>query len=106
MDKQVFLDKLKAVGTSEDETERRNILAELTDEVSKVYDENISLSESNKSYIDDNEKLRSANMQLFLRIGENKAPEEVTKDLTGVKEEPTPEPRKFESLFDDKGGLK
>ena len=106
MDKQIFLDKLKAVGTSEDETERRTILSELTDEVSRVYDENTSLSESNKSYIDDNEKLRSANMQLFLRIGENKSPEEVTKDLTGVKEEETPEPRKFESLFDDKGGLK
>lgn len=106
MDKQGFLDKLKAVGTSEDETERRNILSELTDEVSRVYDENTSLTESNKSYIDDNEKLRSANMQLFLKIGENKAPEDVKKDLTGVKEEPTPEPRKFESLFDDKGGLK
>lgn len=106
MNKQGFLDKLKAVGTSEDETERRNILAELTDEVSKVYDERDNLTESNKSYIDDNEKLRSANMQLFLRIGENKAPEEVTKDLTGVKEDETPEPRKFESLFDDKGGLK
>lgn len=106
MDKQSFLDKLKSVGTSEDEVERRTILSELTDEVSRVYDENISLNESNKNYIDDNEKLRSANMQLFLRIGDNKTPEEVTKDLTGVKEEPTPEPRKFESLFDDKGGLK
>lgn len=106
MEKQDFLDKLKAVGTSEDETERRTILSELTDEVSRVYDENTSLNESNKNYIDDNEKLRSANMQLFLKIGENKAPEEVKKDLTGVKEELTPEPRKFESLFDDKGGLK
>ena len=106
MDKQSFLDKLKAVGTSEDETERRSILAELTDEVSKVYDENTSLSESNKSYIDDNEKLRSANMQLFLRVGESKAPEDIKKDLTGVKEDPTPEPRKYENLFDDKGGLK
>ena len=31
MDKQTFLDKLKAIGTSEDETERRTMLSELTD---------------------------------------------------------------------------
>lgn len=106
MDKQGFLDKLKTVGTSEDETERRSILAELTDEVSRVYDENSSLSESNKSYIDDNEKLRSANMQLFLQVGANKTEEEVKTSLTGVKDEPTPEPRKFENLFNNEGGLK
>lgn len=106
MDKQSFLDKLKEVGTSEDEVERRTILSELTDEVSRVYDENTTLTESNKSYIDDNEKLRSANMQLFLRVGDNKSPEEITKDLTGSKEDETPEPRKFENLFNDKGGLK
>lgn len=106
MDKQMFLDKLKAIGTSEDETERRTMLSELTDEVSRVYDENSTLTESNKSYLEDNEKLRSANMQLFLRIGENKTPEQINEDKTGVKDEGTPEPRKFENLFDDKGGLK
>ena len=106
MDKQAFLDKLKAIGISEDEAERRTMLSELTDEVSRVYDENSSLAESNKSYLEDNEKLRSANMQLFLRVGENKSPEEVNQDKTGVKDEPTPEPRRFENLFDDKGGLK
>ena len=82
------------------------IISELTDEVSRVYDENSTLTESNKSYLEDMEKLRSANMQLFLRVGENKTPDEINKDKTGVKDEPTPEPRKFESLFDDKGGLK
>lgn len=106
MDKQSFLDKLKAVGTSEDETERRSILAELTDEVSKIYDENTSLSESNKSYIDDNEKLRSANMQLFLQVGANKTDEQIKENITGVKDDPTPEPRKFENLFNNEGGLK
>ena len=113
MDKQGFLDKLKAIGTSEDEVERRTMISELTDEVTRVYDEvtrvydeNSTLTESNKNYLEDNEKLRSANMQLFLRVGENKTPEQINEDKTGVKDEPTPEPRKFESLFDDKGGLK
>lgn len=105
MDKQGFLDKLKAVGTSEDEVERRTILSELTDEISRVYDENSSLSESNKSYIDDNEKLRSANMQLFLQVGANKTQEEIKENITGVKDD-TPEPRKFEDLFNNEGGLK
>lgn len=105
MDKQGFLDKLKAIGTSEDDVERRTMITELTDEVTRVYDENTSLSESNKSYIDDNEKLRSANMQLFLQVGANKTPEETKENITGVKDD-TPEPRKFENLFDDKGGLK
>jgi regulator of replication initiation timing len=105
MEKQDFLDKLKAVGTSEDEVERRTILSELTDEVTRVYDENSSLSESNKSYIDDNEKLRSANMKLFLQVGENKTVEEVKENITGVKDN-TPEPRKFENLFNNEGGLK
>lgn len=105
MDKQTFLDKLKAIGVSEDETERRTMLSELTDEVSIVYDENSTLKESNKSVLEDNEKLRSANMQLFLRVGENKTPEEVNKDKTGVNDQ-AHEPRRFENLFDDKGGLK
>lgn len=106
MDKQGFLDKLKAIGTSEDEVERRTMISELTDEVTRVYDENSTLTESNKNYLEDNEKLRSANMQLFLRVGENKTPEQINEDKTGVKDDPTPEPRKFENLFDDKGGLK
>lgn len=106
MDKQGFLDKLKAIGTSEDEVERRTMISELTDEVTRVYDENSTLTESNKSYLEDNEKLRSANMQLFLRVGENKTPEQINEDKTGVKDNPTPEPRKFENLFNDKGGLK
>lgn len=105
MNKQDFLDKLKAVGTSEDEVERRTILSQLTEEVSRVYDENTSLNESNKNYIDDNEKLRSANMQLFLQVGANKSEEQVKEDTTGVKDN-TPEPRKFENLFNDEGGLK
>lgn len=106
MDKDTFLEKIKEIGTLEDEVERRTALTELSESVSSIFDNNSNLMEENNKYKEDNEKLRSANMQLFLRIGESKAPEEVTKDLTGVKEDNTPEPRKFESLFDDKGGLK
>lgn len=101
MNKQDFLDKLKSIGTSEDEVERRTMLGELTDEVTRIYDENSNLVESNKSYQDDNEKLRSANMELFLRIGDNKSPQEQQQDDTGIKEDKV-EPRKFKDLFDEK----
>ena len=96
MDKQGFLDKLKAIGLSEDDVERRTMLSELEDEVTRVYDEDSNLTKSNQSVLEDNEKLRSANMQLFLRVGENKTPEQVNLDTTG----------RFENLFDEKGGLK
>lgn len=105
MNKQDFLDRLKSIGTTEDDVERRTMLSELTDEVNRVYDENSSLVESNKSYQEDNEKLRSANMQLFLRVGDNKTPQEQQQDDTGIKEEEI-KPRKFQDLFDEKGMIK
>lgn len=105
MDKETFLEKIKAIGTTEDEAERRTMLAELNDEVGKVFDENISLTETNKSVIDDNEKLRSANQKLFLMVGADKPEKERVEDQTGLKQE-TREPRRFENLFNDKGELK
>jgi regulator of replication initiation timing len=105
MNKEEFLDKLKEIGTEEDEVARRTMLSDLTDEVTRVYDENSTLSEANTKYVEDNEKLRSANMQLFLKVGANKTEKEVNEDKTGIKEDKV-EPRRFENLFDDKGGLK
>ena len=105
MNKEEFLDKLKEIGTEEDEVARRTMLSDLTDEVTRVYDENSTLSEANTKYVEDNEKLRSANMQLFLKVGANKTEKEVNEDKTGIKEDKV-DPRRFEDLFDDKGGLK
>ena len=51
MDKQAFLDKLKSIGTSEDEVERRTMLSELTDEVNRVYDENSTVVVNDNSII-------------------------------------------------------
>ncbi len=101
MDKETFLNVIKEIGTLEDDVERRTKLTELSDNISAIFDENYTLTETNKKYAEDNEKLRSANMQLFLRVGENK--EESTQAEYEEKEQ---EPRKFENLFDDKGNLK
>lgn len=104
MDKNEFLEKIKEIGTVEDDVERRTMLTDLTESITNIFDTNNELMEKNKQFEEDNEKLRSANMQLFLRVGANKSDNEIQADQTGV--EADKEPRKFENLFDDKGNLK
>ena len=98
MDKDTFLERIKEIGTCEDEVTRRGILAELGEEVSKIYDSNSELLESNKKYEEDNETLRKANMDLFLRVGSDKNDKELLSEETGVKTEEKPK-RKYEDLF-------
>lgn len=105
MDKETFLQTIKDIGTCEDEVERRTKLTELSDGVVNIFDSNIELESKNKEYLEGMEKLREANMQLFLRVGSNKTEEEIKEEKTGIKEE-VKEPRKFSDLFDEKGNLK
>lgn len=112
MDKNEFLKAIKKIGTTEDITEIRTQLTELSDKVGEVFDSNVTLTEQNSnyqkdidSYKEDMEKLRSANMKLFLRVGSEKTEQEITKEKTGI-DETKIEPRKFEDLFNEKGGLK
>lgn len=105
MDKEEFLEIVKEIGTIEDEVERRTKLTELTDRVTTIFDSNVDLMEKNKKFEEDNEKLRNANMQLFLKVGANKTEKEIQEDQVGKTEEEK-DPRKFEDLFDDKGNLK
>ena len=106
MDKETFHKKITELGTIEDETQRREILAEISDEVDKVYDDRETITAEVEKLREDNENVRKANMKLFTRIGANKTEEERTEDQTGIKEEEKPEPRKFEDLFNEKGELK
>lgn len=106
MDKDKFLEVIKEIGTCEDEVERRTKLTELSEEVVNIFDSNSELESKNTKYQEEMEKLREANMQLFLRVGSNKTEEEVKEDKTGIKEEEEKEPRKFKDLFDEKGNLK
>ena len=105
MDKEEFLNKIKEIGTVEDDVERRTKLTELTESISDIFDSNVDLMKKNKKFEEDNEKLRSANMQLFLRVGANKSEKEIQQDQTGQTEEEK-DPRKFEDLFDEKGNIK
>lgn len=104
VDKDSFLEKVKELGTLEDIVTLRDKLTELTDEVLPVFEKDQNLEEENNKFKEDNEKLREANMKLFLRVGEERNPESVIKDKTGIEEDKPP--RKYEDLFDDKGNLK
>ena len=105
MDKQEFLTRITAIGTCEDEVERRELLSALSEDVGKDYDNLASLSDRNKTLSDDNETLRSANMKLFLRVGESKDDSERKKDETGI-DDKEKEKRDFKDLFNEKGELK
>lgn len=105
MEKQDFLNKITEIGTCNDDTERREMLSALSEEVSKDYDNLSSLTETNQNLVADNEKLRDYNMKLFLRVGEDKTPEQRVEDITGAKPDENKK-RSFNDLFNEKGELK
>ncbi len=100
MTREEFNTLINDIGTCEDETQRREMLTSLRETVSSDFDRLEELEETNAQLTTDNETLRSANMKLFLRVGDEREPEPPL---------PTPAPKdklKFEDLFNDKGGLK
>lgn len=105
MEKQDFLNSITEIGTCDDEIKRRELLAALSDEVSKDYDTMANLTETNASLTTRVSELKEANYDLFLRTQTSKTPDEVKKDETGIDDKPK-EKRKFENLFDEKGGIK
>lgn len=105
MNKEEYLAKLTEIGTCDDDVARRTLLAELVDEGAKIYDDFDEVTASNKKYMEDNERIRAANMELFLQVGQKTDPATIQKNKTGIDDKPE-EKLKFEDLFDEKGGLK
>lgn len=104
MERNEIIERLTAIGTCEDETERRNMLTALTTEVEKDYDERDKLKTDNAELIEKNEKLRSANMDLFIQVGASRTePEDKPEDKEDKDEK---EKLDFANLFDEKGVLK
>lgn len=99
MTKQEYTERLQAIGTEADETQRRELIAALIDEGGADYDLLATATEERDKLRSDNETLREANMQLFLRVGSKSEPD--PKPGTPPKEKP-----KFENLFNEKGGIK
>lgn len=101
MDKNEFLQAIREIGTCEDDVQRRDMLNDLQNNVSSIFDENTSLTERNTSLTTDNETLRSANMKLFLQVGSDEPNTPNGSEVDKAKEK-----RKFEDLFNEKGEIK
>lgn len=107
MDKELFLQRIKEIGSTEDATDRISMLTSLSDEMSSVFDSVNSLQDQintlNENTLKDKdhiEKLQKANMDLFLRVGEQKSPE-TNKGLTDDSSDN--QKRRFEDLFKEGG---
>ncbi|MBO7241788.1 MAG: hypothetical protein J6U90_04985 [Methanobrevibacter sp.] len=101
MEKQEFLDKITAIGTCEDDVERRTLLSELQESVSADYDSMADLTAKNTDLTAEIKKVKEHNMDLFLQVTSN------NKELPPDAEKDEPEEKlSFDDLFDEKGGLK
>lgn len=110
MDKETFITMVQSIGTCEDDVERRTMLTNLQDEISKVYDSMETdkvtlntLNETIKSKDLEIDNLQKANMDYFRRLSSTKAEQKGASDILIAEE---PEKRKFENLFDEKGMIK
>lgn len=101
MNREEFTAIVQQIGTTEDEAERRELLAQLSESAGAVFDENTTLTATAEDYRQQNEALRAANMKLFTRLGSDDSGKPEVSDP-----DPEPERRKFENLFDEKGRLK
>lgn len=102
MEKQEFLNRITEIGSCEDDVTRRELLTQLSEDASKDYDNLSTLTETNQTLMNDNETLRSANMKLFLRVGESKEHDEKQKEAPRKESEK----RSYDNLFNEKGEIK
>lgn len=101
MNKEEFIEKIKEAGTCEDIIKVRGLLAEIQDEVSKVYDDSSTLNDTLKKSEEEKETLRKANMDLFLRVGSSKSNEDIIVDETGLHKGKQPEYKSYDEIAKD-----
>ena len=99
MTKQEYIERLQAIGSEADETQRRDLIAALIDDGGADYDSFTTATAERDQLRSDNETLRAANMKLFLRVGSKTEPDPQPGDPPKAKP-------KFEDLFNEKGGIK
>lgn len=102
MERQDFLNRVTEIGKCDDEAQRRELLTQLSEEASKDYEKLETLTKTNETLLNDNEALRSANMKLFLRVGNAK---EGNEDGDNHNEN-NDKTLTYENLFNEKGELK
>lgn len=103
MDRKDFEDKIKEIGTCEDEVKRRELLTELNDSAVSVFDDNETLRAENAKHKEDNEKLIESNRKYFMRLETQRTSRQQTDDNPGTQEE---EEKKYKSYDEIMKGLK
>lgn len=99
MNRNEFTERLQAIGTEEDEAQRRELIAQLMDDAGNDYDDHAAAVTARDQALQQVEDLQAANKRLFLRIGAKTEPD--------VDPDPKPtEKRKYSNLYNEKGGLK
>lgn len=87
-------------------SEHQAAASEVLSNLSNDYEETLTHRETAESNVQrlttDNEALRNANMQLFLKVGNTPTPNTPTTPPEQEEENPLP----FADLFDENGGLK
>lgn len=108
MDKTKFLEKILEIGSVDDDAKRRSLLTELSDDVSKVFDEKDNLSTINEKltkdvedYKENEKKLNEYNMSLWQRVNSQKTEVEAQEVSTGIKKEEEEKLRSFEEIAQD-----
>lgn len=102
MNKTDFISRIQAIGTCEDDSQRRTLLSDLQSDCESDYDRLENLETENAQLNQDKEDLQKANMKLFLKTTETKTPDNnLNNDVDDKNDSLT-----FENLFDEKGDLK
>lgn len=100
MTREEVMSALTEIGTCEDAAQRRQLITNVTEAVTGVFDSNDTLTSANTKHEADIKKLQEYNMQLFLKVGGQQP----------KPQQQTPEPQKdtltYENLFDEKGEIK
>lgn len=99
MNKAEFTQRCQEIGTCENESERRDLLAQLIEDAGADYDDHAAAVVARDQAQADIEQLQAENKRLFLRIGTKTEPEE------DPNKKP-PEKRTYKNLFNEKGELK
>ena len=99
MNRAEFTERLQAIGTEEDEAQRRDMIAQLIEDGGADYDDHAAAVVARDTALNQVEELQAANKRLFLRIGARTEPDVNPNDNP-------PEARKYNDLFNEKGGLK
>ena len=99
MDRKEFEEKIKSIGTCEDEVKRREDLTSLNDETLKIFDDNETFKSENERLKAENERLIESNRKYFMRLESQKTEKEVEEDSTGIKKEEKKEYKSYDEII-------